>query len=158
VGPWSELKLWQDDFGRLVLRTPDGVQHEAVVPVRAFPMAAPREGISLLGADGHELAWVAHLDEVEPVETRALIERHLEVREFVPEIQAILAVSSFATPSTWTVSTDRGPTQLVLRGEEDIRRLSRTALLVADRHGVHYLIRDLAVLDRQSRRLLDRFL
>jgi hypothetical protein len=30
--------------------------------------------------------------------------------------------------------------------------------LVADRHGVHYLIRDLSSLDRHSRRLLDRFL
>jgi hypothetical protein len=158
VPPITELQLWQDDFGRLVLQTPDGVQHEAVVPVRAFPMAAPREGISLLGADGHELAWVERLDEVEPAPARTLIERHLEAREFVPEIQAILEVSSFATPSIWRVRTDRGETQLVLRGEEDIRRLSRTALLVADRHGVHYLIRDLAALDRHSRRLLDRFL
>lgn len=153
-----EFRLWQDDFGRLVLQTAEGVVHESVVPVRAFPMAAPSEGISLMGADGHELAWIGRLDEVEPEEMRALIERHLEAREFVPEIRAILEVSSFATPSTWTVRTDRGTTQLVLRGEEDIRRLSRTALLVADRHGVHYLIRDLVALDRQSRRLLDRFL
>jgi hypothetical protein len=158
VSPIPEIRLWQDDFGRLVLETAEGVRHEAVVPVRAFPMAAPREGISLLGPDGHELAWVARLDEVESAEMRALIESHLETREFVPEILAILSVSSFATPSTWSVRTDRGETQLVLKGEEDIRRLSRTALLVADRQGVHYLIRDLSALDRHSRRLLDRFL
>jgi hypothetical protein len=30
--------------------------------------------------------------------------------------------------------------------------------MIADRHGVHYLIRDLAALDKHSRKLLDRFL
>ncbi|MFN7287687.1 MAG: DUF1854 domain-containing protein, partial [Burkholderiales bacterium] len=144
----TELRLSEDHFGRLLFESESGVLYEAVVPVRAFPMAAPREGISLMGPDGHELAWIAHLDEVEPLSARQLIESHLETREFVPEIQAIVAVSSFATPSTWTVRTDRGDAELVLKGEEDIRRLSRTALLVADRHGVHYLIRDLSPLDR----------
>ena len=154
----SELKLTQDDFGRLVFETAEGMKHEGVVPVRAFPMAAPRQGISLMGVDGHELAWIGRLDEVEPASTRELIEAHLETREFVPEILSIESVSSFATPSTWSVRTDRGQAELILKGEEDIRRLSRTALLVADRHGVHYLIRDLSSLDRHSRRLLDRFL
>ena len=46
--------------------------------------------------------------------------------EFVPEIERIMGVSSFACPSTWQVVTDRGPAQLVLKGEEDIRRLTRT--------------------------------
>jgi hypothetical protein len=67
-------------------------------------------------------------------------------------------VSSFATPSTWTVETDRGPTDLVLKGEEDIRRLGQGVLLVVDAHGVQFLIRDLAHMDKHSRRLLDRFL
>ena len=154
----SEIRLFEDDFGRLVFEAADGTRHEAVVPVRAFPMAAPREGISLMGADGHELAWISRLDELEPARVRDLVEAHLETREFVPEILAIRDVSSFATPSIWAVRTDRGDAELVLKGEEDIRRLSRTALLVADRHGVHYLIRDLSTLDRHSRRLLDRFL
>ena len=42
--------------------------------------------------------------------------------------------------------------------EEDIRRIGREGLLVLDSHGVQFLIRDLAQLDRHSRRLLDRFL
>ena len=35
----------------------------------------------------------------------------------MPEIRKILGVSTYATPSTWTVQTDRGQTDLVLRGE-----------------------------------------
>ncbi|MBS0330036.1 MAG: DUF1854 domain-containing protein, partial [Proteobacteria bacterium] len=64
----------------------------------------------------------------------------------------------FATPSTWTVETDRGETRFILKGEEDIRRLGAAALLISDSHGVQYLIRDLSRLDKTSRRLLDRFM
>jgi hypothetical protein len=46
----------------------------------------------------------------------------------------------------------------VLKGEEDIRRMGQGVLLVADTHGVQYMIRDLPSLDRHSRKLLDRFL
>ena len=49
----------------------------------------------------------------------------------MPEIRASSRVSSFATPCTWTVATDRGDTEFVLKGEEDIRRLRR--VLAADR-------------------------
>ena len=47
------LNLELDAFGRLLL---DG---EAVTPVRAHPISAPEEGVSLTGADGHERAWIA---------------------------------------------------------------------------------------------------
>ena len=39
-----------------------------------------------------------------------------------------------------------------------IRGLGAQTLLIADSHGVHYLVPDLLALDRHSRRLLDRFL
>jgi hypothetical protein len=79
-------------------------------------------------------------------------------REFMPRILKLYGVSSFVTPSTWDIETDRGQTTLLLKGEEDIRRLSASVLLVTDGHGVQFLIRDLAQMDRYSRKLLDRFL
>ena len=42
--------------------------------------------------------------------------------------------------------------------EEDIRRLTGTVLLINDANGVQYMIRDLAAMDKHSRKLLDRFL
>ena len=76
----------------------------------------------------------------------------------MPEITRLNSVASYATPSTWEVDTDRGLFRFVLKGEEDIRRLSGGALLVVDSHGVQFLIRDLFALDRHSKKLLDRFL
>lgn len=151
------FRLERDAFGRLSLTDAAGRVHEGVLPVRAFPLAAPGEGIALMGADGHELVWIEQLDAL-PAAPRALIEEELASREFVPEILRLREVSGFATPSTWTVDTDRGPTRLVLKGEEDIRRLGGGALLIADSHGIHFRIRELAALDAHSRRLLDRFL
>ena len=149
--------LIRDPHGRLRLTTADGVTHEGVVPVRAFPIAAPAEGIALVRTDGHELAWIDRLDEL-PEATRTLIEEELASREFVPEIRRLRQVSTFAIPSTWDVETDRGEARFILKGEEDIRRLGASTLLIGDSHGVQYLIRDLASLDKTSRRLLDRFM
>jgi hypothetical protein len=56
------------------------------------------------------------------------------------------------------VDTDRGETQFVLKGEEDIRRLGATSLLIADNHGIHFLIRDMFNIDKTTRKMLDRFL
>ena len=89
---------------------------------------------------------------------RQLIEDELAAREFVPEIRRIVSVSTFSTPSTWTVRTDRGMSRFVLKGEEDIRRLRGNGLLITDNHGLTYRVTDMRALDRQSRKLLDRFL
>ena len=151
------MKLQRDAHGRLVLTLADGKAVEGVLPVRAFPLSAPAEGLSLVGPDGRERLWVEHIDEL-PAEVRTLVDEALAAQEFMPEILALREVSTFSTPSTWQVDTDRGPTQFVLKGEEDIRRLADGALLVTDSHGIGYRMREPRALDRRSRRLLERFL
>jgi hypothetical protein len=152
-----DFTLSRDAFGLLVLTTRDGESHSGVVPVRAFPIAAPDEGIALVNTEGHEVGWADCLADLPP-DVGQLVEEELASREFVPEIEQILEVSSFACPSTWQVTTNRGGTALLLKGEEDIRRLTQTQLLIADSNGIQFLIRDTAGLDRHSRKLLDRFL
>ena len=153
----SGFRLSRDDHARLVLTLADGSPQVGVVPVRAFPLSDPDGALSLVGPDGRECAWIDRLADL-PADTRALLAEELSRREFAPVIEALLEVSTFTTPSTWTVRTDRGTTTLVLKGEEDIRRLSGPALLVTDSHGVGYRIADARALDKRSRRLLERFL
>lgn len=144
-------------MGQLAVRLQDGSLYEGVVVVRAFPIAQPDRSISILSAEGKELIWI---DELATVSTtnRQVIDRALQMREFMPEILRLDGVNSFSTPSTWRVQTNRGPTEFVLKGEEDIKRLNSSTLIVADAHGVQFLIRDLPSLDRHTRKLLDRFL
>jgi len=151
------FQLTRNAFGRLVLTAADGTVCEGVVPMRAFPIAAPGEGIALVSPDGREAGWIERLEQL-PAALRQLVEEELARREFMPEILRIREVSSFATPSTWKIDTDRGETTLVLWGEEDIRRLGKSGLLIEDSHGIHFLVRDINGLDSASRRLLDRFL
>ena len=151
------LALSRNAFGKLVLVTEDGVSHEGVVPVRAFPIAAPDDGVSLVDIDSHELMWIPRLDQLTAA-SRQLVEEELRSREFMPEIRRIRHVSTFATPSQWEVDTDRGEASFTLRGEEDIRRVADGTLLIADSHGVQFLIRNRYEMDRVSRRILDRFL
>ncbi|OVZ57548.1 hypothetical protein CDO44_17465 [Pigmentiphaga sp. NML080357] len=149
--------LSRNAFGKLIYTPADGSPPEEVVPVRAFPIHAESEDISLVGPGGHEVAWISNLADL-PDEARDLVREELNHREFMPEIQRIVGVSGYVTPTTWTVKTNRGEARLWLKSEQDIRRISMSKLLISDGHGVHFLIRDLERLDRTSRRILDRFL
>ena len=151
-----DFQLKRNAFNELVL-IKAGVEYVKVSPVRAFPIQTPDEGISMVHDNGAELAWIEHINDL-PEPEKSLVQEELDGREFMPEISSILNVSSFSTPCTWSVVTDRGETEFVLKGEEDIRRIGATSLLISDNHGIHFLIRDMFGVDKHSRRILDRFL
>ncbi|APW43839.1 DUF1854 domain-containing protein [Rhodoferax saidenbachensis] len=154
----AALNLIRNAFGKLVFTNAQGEVHEGVVPVRAFPIQSPEDGISLVNLDGQEVAWIDLLADVAQP-TQALIRDALAMREFMPVIESIVSVTSFSTPCTWAVETDRGNTEFVLRGDEDIRRIgTEGCLLIADVHGIQYLVRDQFALNANSKRILDRFL
>jgi hypothetical protein len=153
----TAFQLRRDPFGKLVFTGEDGVDVAGIIPVRAFPIQAPTRGISLVREGGKEVAWIDDLATA-PDGIRALVTEELEGREFIPEIQHIRSVSSFATPCTWTVKTDRGDTEFVLKVDEDIRRVGDASLLISDNHGINFLVRDMFRIDKHSRKILDRFL
>lgn len=153
----GQFRLERTPFGHLLLSFLDGSEVVDVVAVRSFPIAAPDEGIALVGPDGRERAWIDSLLTLEPA-SRALIEDELRQRELVPVISRLVSVSTFSTPSIWRVETDRGVTELVLKAEEDIRRVPGGALLITSAQGIVFRVDDARQLDRASRRFLDRFL
>lgn len=153
----NAFELQRDAFGRWSLVLADGTRHAPVTAIRAYPITDPEGGVALMDAEGHELLWIDQWTQLAPA-LRSQVHQALTEREFLPVIEKLEGVSSFATPSTWTVVTNRGTTQFLLKGEEDIRRLTGTVLLINDADGVQYMIRDLAAMDKHSRKLLDRFL
>ena len=151
------MKLERNPLGRWVWTDAQGQSHAPVLVVRAYPVTAPEQGVGIMDAEGHELAWFERLDAV-PQPLQGVLREAIGEREFLPEIQRLKAVSSLVTPSVWTVQTDRGEARFMLKGEEDIRRLTGKALIVSDADGVQYLSRDPMALDKASRKLLDRFM
>jgi hypothetical protein len=134
-----------------------GIAHFNIVAVRAFPLSSPDTGVSIVSNTGNELAWIDDITQLDE-HSRTALNTLLAQREFMPEIQRINSVSSYATPSIWQVSTDKGETTFTLKGEEDIRRLTWTRLLIADSNGLQFVINDISQLDSASRRRLERFL
>ncbi len=162
INPSPSFTLHKNSMGKWVLMLEDQLDpsnhqaYEEVVVVRAFPIEAPNAGISILSSDARELVWIETLESLSDAQ-RASLEEALREREFMPEILKLDKVSGFTTPCIWHIQTSRGPTELELKGEEDIKRLSGKTLIVSDRYGVQFLIKDLPLLDRHSRKLLDRF-
>jgi hypothetical protein len=148
--------LERDALGQLVFIDADGTHHVGVYPIRAYPITAPGAGISIMDQSGKELCWFDGITAI-PEGELALIEEELATREFMPVIEKITKVSTFATPSIWDIETDRGPTRIRLKGEEDIRRIAGNTLLIADSNGLQFLIKDSTQLDKVSKKLLDRF-
>lgn len=149
-------QLERDALGRLVFVDSNGSPHVGVHPVRAFPITAPGAGIGIMNQEGKELYWYPDIAAIPEAEL-GLIEEELAAREFMPVIKKITRVSTYATPSIWDLETDRGPTRIRLKGEEDIRRIAGNTLLIADSNGMQFLIKDSTELDKVSKKILDRF-
>ena len=149
-------QLERDALGNLIFIDAKGERHIGVYPVRAFPITAPAAGIGIMNQSGKEVRWFPDVALI-PEEELTLIKEELAAREFMPVIERITQVSTFATPSIWDIETDRGPTRIRLKGEEDIRRIAGNALLIADSNGLQFIIKDSTQLDKVSKKLLDRF-
>ncbi len=149
-----EFGLARDQWGQLVLIGLDGVRHANVAPVALFPISDPDSWISVRAADGAELVCIEDPRRLPP-DVWGLLKEELARREFVPIIERIVWASGNSEPCEWQVETDRGPTQFVLKSEEDVRRIGDQQILILDAHGTRYHIPDLRELDSKSRRIVE---
>lgn len=148
------VRIAEDALGRLIVTLRPGEEVRDVLPVRAWPLSAPGESVSLVGPGGQELLLLASLDVLD-APSREAVERALARREFLPTITRVLAASD-SEPSDWHVLTDRGEARFVLPSEDHLRALGEHGLLLSDEHGVRYRIPDVRALDPRSRKLLAR--
>lgn len=153
----TPFSLQHDRWGRLRLVTSDNPEGQEVEPVRAFPWSAESQELVLLNPQGQPVLSLPDWQQL-PGETVAMLSAELQRREFIPRLQRIVAVSSPFPPCRWQVETDRGPTEIELESEEDVRRLSDHAALITDSSGLRFQIPDVNLLDRSSRGHLRRYL
>lgn len=153
----GEFDLANDAWGRLVLIDSQGMRHEGVEPVRAFPLSDPERWVAICDAMGAELAFIEDLKQLSPA-VREVLDEALARRDFVPVVERIVRVAVDADPSEWEVITDRGITRFLLTSDDGLRRLGPFEAMLIDTHGTRYLIPDIRGLDAASRRLLERFL
>lgn len=149
-----DFTLVHDRWGQLTLVDRDGQSHTNVMPIVMFPISDPGHWVSICGPDGRELVCIEDPEQLPPAVRRVLSEE-LARREFAPVIQRIVRVSGNTEPCAWDVETDRGPTQFILKSEDDVRRLGDHQILITDAHGIRYTIPDLRTVDTKSRRIVE---
>ena len=131
-------------------------RHDNVRPLRLFPLTQPAHWIALLDEHGQELACIenpATLDD----EQQQLLEAALAQRHFVPVIRSIAAITRATDGHDWQVVTDRGATTFRIETDESIQSLGGGRLVIIDKLGTRYLVPNIAELDRDSRRRLERY-
>lgn len=143
--------------GQLHFRSEDGREYDDVQAIAAFPISDPFRWISLCDAGGSEIALLESLDQL-PAHSQQPLRRALGRRGFRPVIQRIQAITRLSETVEWQVETDRGPTRVYLKGDDDVRRLEDQQFVLVDVHGVRYLIPNATALDHASRKLLEQFM
>lgn len=149
----SHIRIERDEWGRLIFEDQSG-RHENVSVQAIFPLSDPEHWIAITNAAGRELALFEDPDSLAPA-TRQTLRDELRRRTFVPEILRIVGFSGHTTPCEWRIETDRGPTRIVLKSDDDVRRLCGDRILIHDAQRIRYLIPNLAALDAKTRRIVE---
>ena len=150
----SKFELNRNRWGQLIMTDENGTVYEDISVVPLFPITEPRKWISIISADGNEIASIEDLEAYSP-EIQEHLKNELTYRDFVPRITKVLNVSGTTEPCEWHVQTNHGPTRFVLKSEDDIRRLSVHEVLIVDANGGRYRVDDTRQLDTRSLRFIE---
>ena len=151
----NDCKFTCSTDGKVALLTPTGDRHEAVRIVRAFPFTAADGPVAIVDSTGHEIIWIKNPDSLS-LTHRQFIQSQLEREEFLPRIHFIESVSR-GTPRQWNVATDRGQNSFEQASSDGVVWHPDGSVSITDCDGICYLIPAVQKLDRQSRRLLERY-
>jgi len=146
-----------DEAGRLVVHLAGS--DEPIVDARVtrcFPWSLPQRYVSVLDAEGEEIALLETLDELNEA-CRRVVERQLATKIFNPVIRRVTDHKHEFGITSVTAETDRGTVTFQVRSRDDVRMLSPTRALFRDADGNIYELSDVTRLDAASRRRLEHY-
>ncbi len=149
----EKLEVILDNSNNLCVRIEGRGEWSKVSVRQAFPYSDPGRFL-VLSQDEDEIGIVRDLDELGEG-SRKLLTEALGKRYHVPVIESIESVEDAHNATRWTVQTDRGPRQFLVRDRHNFRRVKQRGLIIVDVDGGRYLIPRDARLDKQSLKLLE---
>jgi len=152
-GTWS-FQLSRDEWNHLKLTDSAGHDYCDVAVIPLFPISASKQWVSIVSADGEEIACIDSMQGLSESNI-ALLQEELSLREFVPIIQKVIRVSGITEPCEWFVETNHGLTSFVLKTEEDVRRISAKVVNITDANGIRFRVEDMKQLDKRSRAFVE---
>lgn len=153
----SSIELRLSDQSALTLVLADGAEHHDVQTIRCFPLTDPDRWLSICDGHGHELACIVEPSQLSET-SRSALAAYRKQLEFQPIVERIHRIEHGPNAVTWTVDTDRGAHTIVVKSDDDVRRLADRQVQIIDTHGIRFRIPDAARLDAASRHLLERYL
>ena len=146
------------------LNGPDaGVRHFPRVVLRScFPVSDKETYLSVRDASGEEKVEIGILEDwtaLDEVDRRA-VAAELGLYYFVPKIERVHQVTDELGFLYWTVDTDKGPKEFVMRNNviRYAREVAPSQWLLIDVNDARYEIADVNQLDRTSQRWVRQFL
>ncbi len=159
------------DGENLTFANSDGVFYPRVTLRRCFPLSADTTFIIVRqpeSEDGNEhagmhpaqeLGIIARVDDLDLASQEAVL-RELRLFYFVPRIQRIVKIREEFGFLYWTVETDRGNKDFIMRDSiiGQVRQVSPGRWLVIDINQTRYEIHNFDELDKTSQEMLGKYL
>jgi hypothetical protein len=153
-----KVRVWRGPDGRVRMEIEGdrGIIHVRVA--RCFPLSRPGRYIGFRDEADKDIGTVVEPSELD-AESQRVVEEELKKRYFVPVITRIDEIREEFGVSYWTVDTDKGPREFVVRGlHDDIYEMEGNRILVIDVDGNRFDIPDYSVLDPKSYALIEGIL
>ena len=123
---------------------------------RAFPLSDPDHYLGFLDGAGKDVGML-HDPDLLDSESRKIVADELEKRYFVPLVERIVTVKEEFGTVYWTVETDRGRKEIVVRNLRDnLQELSNSRVIITDIDGNRFEFPDYNKLDGKSMGLIMR--
>jgi hypothetical protein len=148
----------------LSLTMADGTYYPRVTLRRCFPFSTNNFYITVMTPNtekdrSHEVGIITEIEDLKP-QSRQAVSEELKMPYFVPVIKKILKIKEEYGFQYWTVLTDRGEKEFIVRDNivSTSRQISPTRWLLIDINQARYEINDDKNLDARSRLLMVRYL
>ena len=148
----DSIKQFENNLVTLTLS--NGEVYEGLEARRLFPVNRPDEYITLLDAEGVEIAVIRKLTDLDGESLKAT-EYSLNDYYLVPHIHRIISVTEKYGTLHWVVETERGVKEFDIRNRNhDIKTFKNGCIRVRDSDDNRYVIDDFKALDKHSRSFL----
>ncbi|MBS4201146.1 DUF1854 domain-containing protein [Bacillus sp. FJAT-49732] len=133
----------------------DGEVHPAVYLHCSFPHKNNRIFISVRTGENEEIGMIESLDEFQS-DTVTLLEEHINLRYFAPEITTINKINEEFGYSYWDTETSSGNCYFTVRsGRGNVTAVTANRVLITDVDGNRFIIKDLNALTEKEYRMVE---
>ncbi|MEK3888822.1 DUF1854 domain-containing protein [Bacillus sp. FSL K6-3431] len=133
----------------------DGEIHPAVYLHCSFPHMNKRIFISVRTRENKEIGIIKTLDEF-PSGVISLLEEHIKLRYFAPEITNVIKIQEEFGYSYWETETSAGNCRFTVRmGRGNVTGVTASKVLITDIDGNRFIIEDLGALSDKEYKMVE---